>query len=249
MHPRQNSPNKLCCSDPFAGWLNDGTSRVLPYASTASSGNRTTESQCSSVSPQVARTANSVRTSIGPFQYSSVSPHLSPTTSGPGGMRYSPSHAQASRSLEQMQYSPRSSTHRQTHLGASQYPLSPIQTGIANARYSPSREDISYEYSPTPDFISSLFATTRDPLAATSTNALTHISPDHQAGRATGTTNLPSLSGGSQDVTEKHRSFIVHQVPTNTPQRSIVMMFPVSCNTNLIMGLKLTLSRSMTILP
>ncbi|KAJ5470868.1 RNA recognition motif 2 [Penicillium desertorum] len=235
--------------DPFAGWPNDGTSRVLPHASTASSGNRTTESQYSSVSPQLARTANAVRTSIGPFQYSSVSPHLSPTTSGPGGMRYSPSHAQASRSLEQMQYSPRSSTHRQTHLGASQYPLSPVQTGIANARYSPSREDISYEYSPTPDFISSLFATTHDPLAATSTNALTHVSPDNQAGRATGTTNLPSLSGGSQDVTEKHRSFIVHQVPTDTPHRSIVMMFPVSCNTNLIMGLKLTLSRSMNMLP
>ncbi|KAJ6186348.1 RNA recognition motif 2 [Penicillium mononematosum] len=214
--------------DPFAGWLNDGTSRILPHASTASSGNRTTEPQYSSVSPQLARTANAVRTSIGPFQYSSVSPHLSPTTSGPGGMRYSPSHVQASRSLEQMAYSPRSSTHRQTHLGASQYPLSPVQTGIANARYSPSREDISYEYSPTPDFLSSLFATTRVPSAATSTNALTHVSPDNQAGRATGTTNLPSLSGGSQDVTEKHRSFIVHQVPTDTPHRSIVMMFPIN---------------------
>ncbi|KAJ5830801.1 uncharacterized protein N7525_009054 [Penicillium rubens] len=36
---------------PFAGWLNDRTSRVLPPAPTASSGNRYTESQYSSVSP------------------------------------------------------------------------------------------------------------------------------------------------------------------------------------------------------
>ncbi|CAG8901923.1 unnamed protein product [Penicillium egyptiacum] len=221
--------------DPFAGWPNEGSARVLPQTSTASSypapaadhaNSTTNESQYSSVSPQLTRTANAARASIGPFQYSSVSPHVSPTTSGPGGMRYSPSRAQASRSLEQMQYSP---THTQT-LGASQYPLSPVQTAIANARYSPSREDISYEYSPTPDFISSLLATIHDPSAATSTNALTHISPDNQAGRATRTTGLPSrsLSGGSQDVSEKHRSFIVHQVPTDTPHRSIVMMFPIN---------------------
>ncbi|KAJ5261886.1 hypothetical protein N7505_008753 [Penicillium chrysogenum] len=213
--------------DPFAGWL-DGTPRVLPPASTASSGNRNTESQYSSVSPQLTRTANAVRTSIDPFQYSSVAPHLSPTTSGPGGMRYSPSQAQASRSLERIQYSPRSSTHRQTHLGASQYPFSPVQRGISNARYSPSREDISYEYNPDPDFLSSLLATTRVPSAATSTNALTHISPDNQAGRATDTTNLPFLPGGSQDGTGKHRGFIVQQVPTDISHRSIVMMFPVN---------------------
>jgi hypothetical protein len=164
-------------------------------------------------------------------------------------MRYSPSQAQASRSLERIQYSPRSSTHRQTHLGASQYPLSPVQRGISNARYSPSREDISYEYNPDPDFLSSLLATTRVPSAATSTNALTHISPDNQAGRATDTTNLPFLPGGSQDGTGKHRGFIVQQVPTDISHRSIVMMFPVSCNTNLIMGLELTLLRSMNILP
>lgn len=140
-----------------------------------------------------------------------------------------------------MTYSPRSSTHTQARLGASHYLLSPVQTSIANARYSPSREDITYEYNPAPDFISSLFATTQDSTVrdpAASANALTYVSRGNQAGRATGTTNLSSqsLSGGTRDVTEKHRSFIVHNVPVDTAHRSIVMMFPVSRNTNLLMG-------------
>lgn len=156
-------------------------------------------------------------------------------------MRYSPSHAQTSRSLDYMAYSPRSSTNTQARLGASQYLLSPVQSSIANARYSPSREDITFEYKPIPDFLSSLLATTQDSVRdvpVSTNNALTHISRGSQAGRSTGTTNLSSqpLSGGTHNVTEKHRSFIVRNVPVDTAHRSIVMMLPVSRNTNLLMG-------------
>lgn len=245
----------MLCSDPFAGWLNEtGSAPSIPSSQTTPASSaacyaystplaldqvntHTSTNEYSSVSPQLGRTFNAAHTlPIGPFQQSSGSPQSSPANAGPGEMRYSPSHAQASRSLEQMQYSPRSSTHTQAHLGASQYPLSPVQTGIANARYSPSRGEISYEYSPTPDFISSLFATTYDPTVGdanvASTDARTHISRGNQAGCATSR----SLSGGTHDATEKHRSFIVHHVPLDTSHRSIVMLFPVSCYTNLIMG-------------
>ncbi|KAJ5518421.1 RNA recognition motif 2 [Penicillium expansum] len=229
--------------DPFA-WSNEtGSTRVLSsQTTTATSGScyaypvpstldqANTQYQSSSVSPQLTRTINAAHYAIGQSQFPSASTQVSPSA-GPGGMRYSPSHAQASRSLPQMQYSPHFSTHTQAHLGASQCPLSPVQTAIANARYSPSHEEISYEYTPTPDFISSLFAATRDPAVGnitTSNNALVHASPETQAGR-TGTTDLSSrsLSGGTHDVTEKHRSFIVHNVSLDTTHRSIVMMFPI----------------------
>lgn len=261
------SPNTLMhYSDPFA-WSNEtGSTRVLSsQTTTATSGScyaypvpstldqANTQYQSSSVSPQLTRTINAAHYAIGQSQFPSASTQVSPSA-GPGGMRYSPSHAQASRSLPQMQYSPHFSTHAQAHLGASQCPLSPVQTAIANARYSPSHEEISYEYTPTPDFISSLFAATRDPAVGnitTSNNALVHASPETQAGR-TGTTDLSSrsLSGGTHDVTEKHRSFIVHNVSLDTTHRSIVMMFPVSCNTDLVMGdIQADIIRLMNILP
>jgi hypothetical protein len=252
------SPNTFDApnSDPFAGWSNEtGSAPSIPSSQTTTVGSATgyaypapatldqanTQYQYSSVSPRLTRTINATHTVIGQSQVPSVSPHVSPTNPGPGGMLYSPSHAQASRSLDYMTYSPRSSTHTQARLGASQYLLSPVQTSIANAQYSPSREDITYEYNSTPDFISSLLATTQDSTvrdAAASANALTHISRGNQAARASGTTILSSqsLSGGTHDVTEKHRSFIVRNVPVDTAHRSIVMMFPVSRNTNLLMG-------------
>ncbi|KAJ5202400.1 hypothetical protein N7449_004479 [Penicillium cf. viridicatum] len=234
-------------ADPFAGWSKDaGSAPSVPSSQTTTAGSASgyaypapatidqanTQYQYSSVSPRLARTINATHTVIGQSQVPSVSPHVSPANPGPGGIPYSPSHAQASRSLDYMTYSPRSSTHTQARLGASHYLLSPVQTSIANARYSPSREDITYEYNPTPDFISSLFATTQDSTVrdpAASANALTHVSRGNQAGRATGTTNLSSqsLSGGTHDVTGKHRSFIVHNVPVDTTHRSIVMMFPI----------------------
>ncbi|KGO63662.1 RNA recognition motif 2 [Penicillium italicum] len=215
--------------DPFAGWSNEtGSTRVPSQTTTLDQANN--QYQCSSVSPQLTRTINAAHYAIGQSQFPLASAQVSPTSAGPGGMRYSPSHAQASRSLPQMQHSPHFST--QAHLGASQYPLSPVQTAIANARYSPSREKISYEYSPTPDFISSLFANTRGPAVGSitaSNNTLTHASPENQAGRTTGTTNLSSrfLSSGTHDVAEKHRSFIVRNVSLDTTHRSIVIMFPI----------------------
>ncbi|EKV20230.1 Meiosis protein MEI2, putative [Penicillium digitatum Pd1] len=232
--------------DPFAGWSNEtGSARAPPsQTTTTTSGScyaypvpsafdqANTQYQCSSVSPQLTRTINAAHYSIGQSQFPLVSAQVSPTSAGPGGMRYSPSHAQASQSLPRMQYSPHFSTHTQAHLGASQHPLSPVQTAIANARYSPSREDFSYEYRPTPEFISSLFATTRDLAVGNitaSNNALAHASPDNQACRITGTTKLSSrsLPGGTHEVTEKHRSLIVHNVSLDATHRSIVMMFPI----------------------
>ncbi|KAJ5394113.1 uncharacterized protein N7487_011754 [Penicillium crustosum] len=232
-------------ADPFAGWSNEagptrvassqttttGSASSYAYPAPATLDQANTQYQYSSVSPRLARTINATRTVIGQSQVSSASPHVSPTNPGPGGMPYSPSHAQASRSLDYMTCSPISSTHTQARLGASQYLISPVQKSIANARYSPSR-DITYAYNPTPDFISSLFATTQDSTvrdAVAAPNELTHVSRGDQAGRATSTTNLSlqSLSGGTHDVAEKHRSFIVHNVPVDTTHRSIVMMFPI----------------------
>ncbi|KAF4767279.1 hypothetical protein HAV15_009254 [Penicillium sp. str.  len=233
-------------TDPFAGWSNETGSARVPSSQTTTTGSASgyaypapatldqanTQYQYSSVSPRLARTINATRTVIGQSQAPSASPHVSPTDPGPGRMRYSPSHAQASRLLDYMTYSPDSSTHTQARLGTSQYLLSPAQKSIANARYSPSREDITYAYNPTPDFISSLFATTQDSTvgdAVASANELTHTSRGNQAGRITGTINLSSqsLSGGTRDVAEKHRSFIVHNVPVDTTHRSIIMMFPI----------------------
>ncbi|KAJ5932716.1 hypothetical protein N7516_007205 [Penicillium verrucosum] len=230
-------------ADPFAGWSNEtgsassvpssqtttaGSASGYPYPAHATLDQANTQYQYSSVSPRLARTINTSQTVIGQTPVSSAHP----TNPGPGGMRYSPSHAQTSRSLDYMAYSPRSSTNTQARLGASQYLLSPVQSSIANARYSPSREDITFEYKPIPDFLSSLLATTQDSVRdvpVSTNNALTHISRGSQAGRSTGTTNLSSqpLSGGTHNVTEKHRSFIVRNVPVDTAHRSIVMMLPI----------------------
>ncbi|KAJ5173964.1 Meiosis protein MEI2 [Penicillium coprophilum] len=168
-------------------------------------------------------------TSANQFDYSST--QLSPTIAGPGAMKYSPSHVQASRSLDQMQYSPHASTHTRLNSSDSKYLLSPVQAAIANTRYSPSREDFSYEYSPSPAFISSLFATTHGlptgDANATTENALTYGNPNPTHGRNIDTIASRPLSGGNHDGTEKHRSFIVQQVPLDTSHRSIVMMFPI----------------------
>ncbi|KAI2697701.1 hypothetical protein CBS147332_8684 [Penicillium roqueforti] len=236
-------------SDPFAGWIDEkGSAPSIPssqtttassascyaypvpattdHANTRISGN---EYKYSPVSPRVTCT-QAARASIGKFQPSPVSPQVSPAGAGPGGMLYSPSHAQASRSLNQTQYSPHSLTRAQARL-ASEY--SPVQAGIANVRYSPSRDDINYEYNPTPDFLSRLLAAADsavgDTNVASPTNALAHISPSNQARRATGTTDASprSPAAGTNDVVEKHRSFIVQHVPLDTPHRSIVMMFPI----------------------
>ncbi|CAI7629015.1 unnamed protein product [Penicillium glandicola] len=231
--------------DPFAGWLSEPwTAPSIPSSQTTTASSIPGHAypaqsfERSNVlsqivapvtldQPQTYRSTNE--------QYLSSSSQLSPASAGPGGMRYSPSHAQASRSLDQIQYSPRSSTHTQAHLGASRYPLSPVQTGIANARYSPSREEISYEYSPTPAFVSNLFATSYDNheigsgANVVSDNALAHISVDTRAGRAAETINLSSrsLSAGTPDVIEKHRNFIVHDAPLRTSHHFILMMFPI----------------------
>ncbi|KAJ5415306.1 hypothetical protein N7465_004001 [Penicillium sp. CMV-2018d] len=253
--PTRGSPSKQLAAfnpmgDPFAGWSNEtGSAPSVPSSQTTTAGSASgyayparapldqanTQYQYSSVSPRLARTINPTHTVIGQSQVPSVPAHASPANASPanpslGGMRYSPSNAQASRSLDYMAYSPRSSS---TRLSASQYLLSPVQTSIANTRYSPSREEIIYGYNPTPDFVSGLFATTQEStirdVVAASANASTHVSRGNQADRATGTTNLSSqpLSGGTHDVTEKHRSFIVHNVPVDTPHRSIVMMLPI----------------------
>ena len=246
----------MCYSDPFTGWIDETVSvpsipssqtttassascyaypvpATLDHANTRASGK---ECQYAPVSPLVTRT-HAARASIGQFQPSPVSPQVSPVGAGPGGMLYSPSRAQASRSLDQMQYSPHSLTRTQARL-VSQY--SPVEADIANVRYSPSRDDINYEYNPTPGFLSRLLAAADsavgDANVASPTNALAHVSPGNQARRATGI-NDPSPrspSGQTRDVVEKHRSFIVQHVPLDTSHRSIVMMFPVSYN--MIMG-------------
>ncbi|KAJ5822902.1 Meiosis protein MEI2 [Penicillium robsamsonii] len=235
--------------DPFANWSNE-----LRMASTITSQTTPTSSASGyAYAPQAFEHSNALA-QIAPatldvtldqanthasgnrFEYSSTSSQLSPTNAGSGGVRYSPSHVQASRSVNQMQYLPHASTHRRMHLGDPRYLLSPVQTAIANTRYSPSREQISYEYSPTPAFISNLFATTHDPVTgdanaapanAASPNAPIHGNIDHQAGCNTGITASRSFSGGIHDATEKNRSFIVHNVSLDTSHRSIIMMFPI----------------------
>jgi hypothetical protein len=173
-----------------------------------------------------------MQASANQFEYSSPSSQVFPANAGPGGMQYSPSQAIAARSLDQMQYSPHSPYHTRARLGGSQYQLSPVQTAIANTRYSPSRQGFSYEYNPAPPFMSNLFTTTNSPAVGGAIDTA-HIDP--QTGRSTGTIHSRS-STGIHDVAEKHRSFIVHNVPLDTSHRSVVMMFPVSYNTNLIIG-------------
>ncbi|KAJ5504677.1 RNA recognition motif 2 [Penicillium fimorum] len=230
--------------DPFASWSNDllsaptVASQTTPTSSASGHAYAPQAFEHSNALAQIApatldATLNQANTHVSgnQFEYSSTSPQLSPTNAGSGGMRYSPSHVQSSRSVDQTQYSPHASTRNRVHLGDPHYLLSPVQTAIANTRYSPSREEISYEYSPTPAFISSLFATTHGPatgdVIAAPANALTYGNADHQAGRNTGITASRSFSGGIHDVTEKQRSFIVHNVPLDTSHRSIIMMFPI----------------------
>ncbi|KAJ5375353.1 Meiosis protein MEI2 [Penicillium concentricum] len=225
--------------DPFASWSNERSAPTLPSQTipTSSASGYAYAAQAfdpsnalTQIAPATLDQANT-HASANQFEYSSTSPQLSPTNAGSGGMRYSPSHVQASRSVDQMQYSPHALTHNRMHLGDPHYLLSPVQTAIANTRYSPSREGISYEYSPSPAFISSLFANTHGPATGDANvapaNALTYGSTDHQAGRSAGIPASRSFSGGIHESTEKNRSFIVHNVPLDTSHRSITMMLPI----------------------
>ncbi|KAJ5205612.1 RNA recognition motif 2 [Penicillium cf. griseofulvum] len=229
--------------DPFAGWNNEtrpglnvpatqeptttaspaSASSVSAYAYAAQAFERANV-LTQAVAPATLEQANK-HTSANQLEYSSASPHVSPANACPGGMQYSPSQAIASRSLDQIQYSPHSPTHARARLGGSQYLLSPVQTAIANTRYSPSRQGFSYEYNPVPPFISNLFATTNSPAVGDAHATPAHIDP--QTGRPTGTTHSRSPTSGTHDVAEKYRSFIVHNVPLDTSHRSIVMMFPI----------------------
>ncbi|KAJ5779031.1 RNA recognition motif 2 [Penicillium paradoxum] len=233
--------------DPFAGWL-DGVGSVPNVSasqvavSTSTSGYATQ----SYIPNQLFRTwadpaqiaTSGSHTSLG---CSSASAQLSSTSAVPGGMRYSPSHVQTSGTQEQWQYSPYSPSHDRTHLRASQYSISPIQTTISNARYSPSHEELSYEYSPTPVFGSRLLATTddapqTDAYPATSNGyarAIAQVPIDalsitKEAASDSGhNSELPSISHRAIDHNGKCRSFIVHGVPHDTPHCSISLMLPI----------------------
>ncbi|KAJ5972664.1 Meiosis protein MEI2 [Penicillium vulpinum] len=179
----------------------------------------TSQFQYSSISPQSVHTINAAQasdTSASQFNQSFASSQLPLAEAGSGGTRYTPY----------------SSTHTRAHVGGSNNPLSDVQPGIANAQYSPYRQETGYEYNPNTGLVSSLFETIHDSAAGGTNASPGNIqrlgNPDNKAGRATEITASQSLSAGPPEATGKHRSFMAHYVPFDTSHRSIIAMFPIT---------------------